>query len=343
MINTLMSTDEAQAYLQKMHEAEGKDEPKTEPNEPEANPTDPQSVQGDEGEEEEVSHDDGDGRNRGSGYGEGGGKPTETETPSSPKGGETGGDGQDALEKNKQRWAESFRREKDKRKKQKLSYEQSIARLEAENAELRKRLGNVDSEDFKVDNKNLSDIVQLRTNENEAKRLSEERERVMMEDDVAENERRVAQCFPDEQDREIYNRLVKNSGTDFVEKLDAEDPDGVILGCLDDCDISPIVLRVMMTKPQYLNEILSKKTRHGKEVAFDALVNRCRLADRIVKSKRAQKKNNDTEDAPKEAAPKGLNGIKPTGRQAKANTDGGGEIRKDSAYWENYLKSHPRM
>lgn len=338
-----MSTDEAQAYLQKMHEAEGKDEPKTEPNEPEANPTDPQSVKGDEGEEEEVSHDDGDGRNRGSGDGEGGGKPTETETPSSPKGGETGGDGQDALEKNKQRWAESFRREKDKRKKQKLSYEQRMAKLEAENAELRKRLGNVDSEDFKVDNKNLSDIVQLRTNENEAKRLSEERERVMMEDDVAENERRVAQCFPDEQDREIYNRLVKNSGTDFVEKLDAEDPDGVILGCLDDCDISPIVLRVMMTKPQYLNEILSKKTRHGKEVAFDALVNRCRLADRIVKSKRAQKKNNDTEDAPKEAAPKGLNGIKPTGRQAKANTDGGGEIRKDSAYWENYLKSHPRM
>lgn len=338
-----MSTDEAQAYLQKMHEAEGKDEPKTEPNEPEANPTDPQSVQGDEGEEEEVSHDDGDGRNRGSGDGEGGGKPTETETPSSPKGGETGGDGQDALEKNKQRWAESFRREKDKRKKQKLSYEQRMAKLEAENAELRKRLGNVDSEDFKVDNRNLSDIVQLRTNENEAKRLSEERERVMMEDDVAENERRVAQCFPDKQDREIYNRLVKNSGTDFVEKLDAEDPDGVILGCLDDCDISPIVLRVMMTKPQYLNEILSKKTRHGKEVAFDALVNRCRLADRIVKSKRAQKKNNDTEDAPKEAAPKGLNGIKPTGRQAKANTDGGGEIRKDSAYWENYLKSHPRM
>lgn len=338
-----MSTDEAQAYLQKMHEAEGKDEPKTEPNEPSANPTDPQSVQGDEGEEEEVSHDDGDGRNRGSGDGEGGGKPTETETPSSPKGGETGGDGQDALEKNKQRWAESFRREKDKRKKQKLSYEQRMAKLEAENAELRKRLGNVDSEDFKVDNRNLSDIVQLRTNENEAKRLSEERERVMMEDDVAENERRVAQCFPDEQDREIYNRLVKNSGTDFVEKLDAEDPDGVILGCLDDCDISPIVLRVMMTKPQYLNEILSKKTRHGKEVAFDALVNRCRLADRIVKSKRAQKKNNDTEDAPKEAAPKGLNGIKPTGRQAKANTDGGGEIRKDSAYWENYLKSHPRM
>ena len=338
-----MSTDEAQAYLQKMHEAEGKDEPKTETTEPETNPTDPQSVQGDEGEEEEVSHDDGDGRNRGSGDGEDGGKPTETKTPSSPKGGETGGDGEDALEKNKQRWAESFRREKDKRKKQKLSYEQRIAKLEADNAELRKRLGNVDSEDFKVDNKNLSDIVQLRTNENEAKRLSEERERVMMEDDVAENERRVAQCFPDEQDREIYNRLVKNSGTDFVEKLDAEDPDGVILGCLDDCDISPIVLRVMMTKPQYLNEILSKKTRHGKEVAFDALVNRCRLADRIVKSKRAQKKNNDTEDAPKEAAPKGLNGIKPTGRQAKANTDGGGEIRKDSAYWENYLKSHPRM
>jgi len=188
----------------------------------------------------------------------------------------------------------------------------------------------------------LSDIVKLRTNENETERLLQERERVMMEDDLAENERRVAQCFPDEADREIYNRLVKNSGSAFVEKLDEEDPDGVILGCLDDCDISPIVLRVMMTKPQFLNEILSKKTRHGKEVAFDSLVNRCRVADKIVKSKKASRQTNNTEDVRKES-PKGLDGIKPTGRQAKANTDGGGEIRKDSAYWENYLKSHPRV
>ena len=338
----MMTTEEANAYLQKMHEAEGLEEPKTETTEPEANPTDPQSVQGDEGEEEEVSHDDGDGRSRGTGEGDEGGKPTETKTPSSPKGGETGGDGDDALEKNKQRWAESFRREKDKRKKQKLAYEQSIARLEKENAELKKKLGDVDSEDFKVDNRNLSDIVKLRTNENEAERLRNERERVMMADDLAENERRVAQCFPDEQDREIYNRLVKNSGGAFIDRLDEEDPDGVILGCLDDCDISPIVLRVMMTRPQFLNEILSKKTRHGKEVAFDALVNRCRIADKVVKSKKASQKPNDTEDVQKET-PKGLNGIKPTGRQAKANTEGGGEIRKDSNYWENYLKSHPRV
>jgi hypothetical protein len=339
----MMTTEEAQAYLQKMHEAEGTEEPKTEPTEPETNPTDPQSVQGDEGEEEDVTHDDGDGRNRGGDDGDAGGKPSETKTPSSPKGGETGGDGDDALEKNKQRWAESFRREKDKRKKQKLSYESAIARLERENAELKKKLGDVDSEDFKVDNRNLSDIVKLRTNESEAERLKEERERVMMEDDVAENERRVATCFPDEADREIYNRLLKNSGTAFVERLDAEDPDGVILGCLDDCDISPIVLRVMMTKPQFLNEILSKKTRHGKEIAFDNLVNRCRIADKVIKSKKAsQKTKPEGTEAKEEPQPKGLNGIKPTGRQAKANTDGGGEIRKDSSYWENYLKTHPR-
>ena len=339
----MMTTEEAQAYLQKMHEAEGTEEPKTEPTETETEHTDPQSERGDGGEGEEVTHDDGDGRNRGGDNGEGGGKPAETKTPSSSAGGETEDDGNDALAKNKQRWAESFRREKDKRKKQKLSYESAIARLERENAELKKKLGDVDSEDFKVDNRNLSDIVKLRTNESEAERLKEERERVMMEDDFAENERRVSTCFPDEADREIYNRLLKNSGAAFVDRLDAEDPDGVILGCLDDCDISPIVLRVMMTKPQFLNEILSKKTRHGKEVAFDTLVNRCRIADKVIKSKKAsQKTKPEGTEAKEEPQPKGLNGIKPTGRQAKANTDGGGEIRKDSSYWENYLKSHPR-
>ena len=339
----MMTTEEAQAYLQKMHEAEGTEEPKTEPTDTDTEHTDPQSASDDGGEEEEVNHDDGDGRNRGGDDGEGGGKPAETKTPSSSAGGETEDDGNDALAKNKQRWAESFRREKDKRKKQKLSYESAIARLERENAELKKKLGDVDSEDFKVDNRNLSDIVKLRTNESEAERLKEERERVMMEDDVAENERRVATCFPDEADREIYNRLLKNSGTAFVERLDAEDPDGVILGCLDDCDISPIVLRVMMTKPQFLNEILSKKTRHGKEIAFDNLVNRCRIADKVIKSKKAsQKTKPEGNEAKEEPQPKGLNGIKPTGRQAKANTDGGGEIRKDSSYWDNYLKSHPR-
>lgn len=338
-----MTTEEAQAYLQKMHEAEGTEEPKTEPTETETEHTDPQSERGDGGEGEEVTHDDGDGRNRGGNDGDAGGKPAETKTPSASSGGETEDDGNDALAKNKQRWAESFRREKDKRKKQKLSYESAIARLERENAELKKKLGDVDSEDFKVDNRNLSDIVKLRTNESEAERLKEERERVMMEDDVAENERRVSTCFPDEADREIYNRLLKNSGTAFVERLDAEDPDGVILGLLDDCDISPIVLRVMMTKPQFLNEILSKKTRHGKEVAFDTLVNRCRIADKVIKSKKAsQKTKPEGNEAKENSQPKGLNGIKPTGRQAKANTDGGGEIRKDSSYWENYLKTHPR-
>ena len=130
----------------------------------------------------------------------------------------------------------------------------AIARLEAENAELKKKLGDVDSEDFKVDNRNLSDIVKLRTNESEAERLKEERERVMMEDDVAENERRVATCFPDEADREIYNRLLKNSGAAFVDRLDAEDPDGVILGCLDDCDISPIVFSIVTAPIQQITE-----------------------------------------------------------------------------------------
>ena len=132
---------------------------------------------------------------------------------------------------------------------------------------------------------------------------------------------------------------VNNSGEAFAQKLYAEDPDNVILDGLDDCDISPIVVRVLMTKPKFLDEILSKKGRHAKERAFDNLVDSIRHADRLIKSKNAAGKQ-----APKqtgvEAPKKGLGNIKPTGKQAKAGSADDAPVVKDSAYWNNYLKAH---
>lgn len=340
----MMTTDEVNEYLARQKaEAENKGQ------ETEVKPdggADPQPADEETGAEETETRTDGadggevhkpDGEDEG-GTPEGG---EPEKKPAAPKGGEPDGAEQNDLEKNKARWAASFRKEKEKRQRQKERYEREIAVKNKEIAELKAKLG--DGAEFKADKENIQTLVSLQAKESEVSRLTEEREQVEMEDAIAENERRVNACFPDEEDRKIYNTLLQNSGEAFVKKLDAVDPDGVILGCLDDCEISPIVLRVLMTRPKFLNDILSKKTRHGKELAFDSLVNQCRVADKIVRSNKAKKQTSQGKGG-EEANKKPLDNVKPTGRNTKAGAEGGtgGPVVKNAAYWNDYLKNHPR-
>ena len=282
---------------------------------------------------------DGAGTGEDGGNGEGG-TPTDQADgkASTPQGGKPDGAGNDTdiLEKNKARWAESFRKEKDKRKRQRIQYENKIASLNKQIAELKTKLdGGLD----RKSDEGMQTLIDMNVAQRELKRVEDERTQAQIEEDQEENERRVVACFPDEADRNVYRTLVKNSGEAFAQKLYAEDPDNVILDGLDDCDISPIVVRVLMTKPKFLDEILSKKGRHAKERAFDNLVDSIRHADRLIKSKNAAGKQ-----APKqtgvEAPKKGLGNIKPTGKQAKAGSADDAPVVKDSAYWNNYLKAH---
>lgn len=338
-----MTTEEVNEYLRQQKagqatetETETNDNPQGQGQNPNTETADSQPAKPDEGE----------GRNpdnppSGADAGGEGGSGDEGGTPDNTEHSAAGEEGETEPEKDKkptaeERWAKSFRKEKDKRKRQNQQFQTEIDRLKRENAELKEKLG---TGDFKADKDSVSTLVKMQTNENEISRLQTEQANNEMADDMAENERRVNLCFPDENDRKVYNQLLQNSGKAFVEKLDAADPDGVVLGCLDDCEISPIVLRVLMTKPVFLNEILSKKTRHGKEVAFDALVNQCKVADKIIRSKQKTATNGNT---PKAGARAGLQTIKPTGRQAKGEGGGNGNVVKNDAYWNQFLGEHPR-
>lgn len=339
-----MTTEEVNEYLAQQKAAQ-ENGTETETNNPQGKEPEPKTETADS---QPATADDGEGEgpdNPPSGADAGGEDGSETKG-GTPEGSEhlaAGSEGEPDTEKDKkptaeERWAKSFRKEKDKRKRQNQQYQAEIERLKRENAELKGKLGNGD---FKADKDSVSALVKMQTNENEISRLQTEQVNNQMADDMAENERRVNLCFPDEKDRQIYAQLLQNSGSAFVEKLDAADPEGVILGCLDDCEISPIVLRVLMTRPAFLNDILSKKTRHGKEVAFDQLVNQCKVADKIIRAKQKEK-TAQAKDTQKAGARAGLQNIKPTGRQANKGEGGGGNVVKNEAYWNQFLGEHPR-
>lgn len=336
----MMTTEEAQEYLSKLHESE-KAEADTQKagNETDLQPEgDP--ANGGEGGSPST-------RTEGGVTGEettgtAGGTPSDdvADKASGITGGKPDGDGngQTDLEKNKARWASSFRKEKEKRKRLQANYENQIKALQKELAEAKKKIG---SEGFdRNSDEGIQAIVDQKSAERELSRLEEQQAELQMAEDLEENERRISTCFPDEADQRIYRQLVENGGRKFADTLAKYDEDNVILSGLDDCDISPIVIRVLMTKPQFLNEILSKCTRHAREVAFDSLVNRLKVADKIIRERRANKENGNTEKG--EKVKTGLQTLKATGKQAKTSSAKDTEIVKDANYWNKYLEEHSR-
>lgn len=106
------------------------------------------------------------------------------------------------------------------------------------------------------------------------------------------NRKRIEACFTDEAEREKYNNLVKTNGPEFVKLLDREDPESVILGYLDDSDISPILVRILMTNKEYRNEVLSKTSPYGKQRAMENLEAKVRWAQQQLENKKKIEKPN---------------------------------------------------
>lgn len=100
------------------------------------------------------------------------------------------------------------------------------------------------------------------------------------------NRKRIETCFTDEVEREKYNNLVKENGPDFVKMLDREDPESVILGYLDDSDISPILVRILMTNKEYRDQVLSKSSPYGKQRAMENLEAKVRWAQKQLENRK---------------------------------------------------------
>lgn len=160
-----------------------------------------------------------------------------------------------------------------------------IQELEEEN----KKYKNLNVEDFKNDTKKYTDyLVDQRLNEMEQRRLRDEYESSKSEEAEKINQYRINTCFESQEDKDAYNNLIQNHGKEFLKYLDKMDKEQAVLGYLDDCDVSPIVIRLMMTRPDIRDSIMSKSTPYAKTVALDKLVDRIVYAQNAIKQKAAK-------------------------------------------------------
>lgn len=174
-------------------------------------------------------------------------------------------------------------KERQKREKMMAAYEEKIKNL---NAELEKFKG-LSKDSFKNDEEYIDYLVNRKMKEQEANQLKIAQANVEAEHYDEINQARIVHCFPEEAERESYQKMVDANGQKFVELLSKIDPENAVLSYLDDSDISPLLIRVMMTKPEYRNEVLSKKSPYGKILALDNLAKRLSYAKYIVDKKRA--------------------------------------------------------
>lgn len=229
-------------------------------------------------------------------------------------------------EKEKYAFAKLKNKEKQKREKLIADYENKIKTL---NEELSKFKG-LGKEDFKSDDEYVNYLVDQKMKEKESNQLQMAKQDAEAEMFEEINQQRIATCFPDEKDRESYNRLIETSAKPFVELLEKHDPDNAILSYLDDSDISPLLIRVLMTKPEYRNEILSKRNPYSKVLALDNLAKQLSYAKSIIDKKRNSSNDKVTQQNVKHTIPV-------VGKVAK--TESTNVVDKNSPdYWNNMLR-----
>ena len=163
----------------------------------------------------------------------------------------------------------AFKKEKARRKAAEAKYQAVMAELE----QLKKKQPNKENAVEYVDY-----AVDLKDKEREASRLQEQiRESQSLEYEELNNAR-IRECFPDEAEQEKFRQVVEKEGPKLLKKLDAEDPEQAVLAYLDDSPIAPILTRLMIAKPEYLEEVLSKRSPYGKYVAMEKLAERVEYA-----------------------------------------------------------------
>jgi hypothetical protein len=205
----------------------------------------------------------------------------------------------------------AFAREKSKRKELKKHYEQQIADLKKQlNERLAAKPGNDDVSalvDYKMESARLKDTI-----ENVESNMRE-----LDADDVRmENDRRIANAWSSEADREQYRTLLESNGKMFLEALNKYDPDNVVLDYLDGQQDYPLLLKELMTNVESLKSVFSHKDTMGRLMALDSLNRKLHSTKPTIAKIGRLVRNSET----------------------VSNTT----TKKNNEYWNNWLKNHPR-
>lgn len=208
----------------------------------------------------------------------------------------------------------AFIREKNKRKAQRERYEAEIKSLKDE---LEKYKG-LRLEDFKGDQQQYIDYrIDQQNQERKIADQMRQLDDLNRADMEAENERRVKLSFADEKERQEYVNLLERNGREFLDALQQFDQENVVMSYLNDLEQYPKVLKVLMTDKEALKSVFAKRDPTFRKLALD------RLANRILTPKKEKKK------------------LPIIGRQTSSTPVSESKIH-DTAYWNEYLRNHPR-
>lgn len=228
---------------------------------------------------------------------------------------------------------QAFIRQKDK-------YKKKVAALEYELNKVKTQLlkyAAVDTSALKDDPEKLMDLKIAKSNLNsKIKTIKEQQQQAIQEQEAIEAEQanrvyqeRVNTCFQDEAEKNHYNTLMNNGREKFVAFLNQYDPDNTVLQYLDDCDVSPLLVRTLMTNPNALRSVIEKRNPISKAMELRSIENRIRINLNLRKPK-------DTSGSSKTAKK-----LPSTGSQVGSNSSGTESGIRDANYWKNYLATHP--
>jgi hypothetical protein len=163
-------------------------------------------------------------------------------------------------------------------------------------------------------------------------------EREEAEELQKETERRVALSFDTEEERDDYNELIRTNGPKFYEALQQADPEGVVLSYLSSVEKYPVVLQKLMTDMDSLRYVFRDK---------DPIVLRFNLHQFTKEllegdKKKPEEKKSESELKPEQTKPQEVKPAMPIiGKQVTASAKPSEPVH-DRAYWNDYLKKHPR-
>lgn len=186
----------------------------------------------------------------------------------------------------------AFKKEKAKRKALEAKYEQLQKKYEALQA---KKPEDPKDQDAVIDYK-----VDLKDMQHEMERTQEAIQESQIREYDELNNARINACYPDPEEQRKFREVISVEGPKLLQRLEANDPENAVLGYLDDSELAPILTRLMIADPKYLDEVLSKRSPYGKYMAMQELERKVEFA----RNELAKKGKQDNPPAPKETKAK---------------------------------------
>ena len=220
--------------------------------------------------------------------------------------------------------------------KQKAKYKEKIKGFEAQIADLQSRLkkyeaANLDGLDPDKANELKFDKRLL---EHDITNLAQSRQNAIMEYESAQadeiHQSRIEKCFTDQAEIDHYNKLLENGRDKFVEFLSQVDPENAVLQYLDDTDNSPLLVRLLMTRPDVLKTVVSKRSPIAKAIELKSIETQLMLGRKL--------RQTSTKTPP--ANPNSQPQVATTGRVV-GQPSAAKAAPKTISDWNAHLRAHP--